>query len=218
MEEKELSEQESLLIIQQMIQTAKKEQEDDGRGWILWGWMLFASSVLTVFNMQLKWFNPYFFWNAFGVITIIYFLYEIVTNFFIKKKEKVKTYTQDLFNKLNIGFFISLMFVILCINIPVYQPGSNTPTHAVSPMIGFPLLINAYAFWILIYGTALNFKPSVIGAYITWTFGIGALFVKTFEIVMIMHALAVLSGYIIPGHLAYREFKKLHRQEKEKSV
>jgi hypothetical protein len=28
-----------------------------------------------------------------------------------------------------------------------------------------------------------------------------------------LHALAALVGYIIPGHIAYREFKKLHRKE-----
>jgi len=39
------------------------------------------------------------------------------------------------------------------------------------------------------------------------------LFVKTFEWVMILHALAVLIGYIIPGHIANKEFKKLHRKE-----
>ena len=30
---------------------------------------------------------------------------------------------------------------------------------------------------------------------------------------MVMHALGVLFGYIIPGHIAYKEFKKLHRLE-----
>jgi hypothetical protein len=51
MEEKQISEQESLSIIQKMIQTAKKEQIDDGKGWIIWGWMLFMASVLTVLNL-----------------------------------------------------------------------------------------------------------------------------------------------------------------------
>jgi len=41
MEEKNLTEQESMLIIQQMINTAKHEQKDDGIGWIVWGWLLF---------------------------------------------------------------------------------------------------------------------------------------------------------------------------------
>ena len=201
MEERQLSQQESLLLIQQMIQTAKKEQRDDGKGWIVWGWMLFAASVLTIANLHYQWFSTYFFWNLFGVATIIIFIYETVNTLFFKKKIKVRTYTKDLFEKLNAGFFICLMFIIVAIN------------TGVPPTKGFALLISLYAFWILIYGSALNFKPSVIGAYVTWAFGIAALFVKTFEMVMAMHALGVLFGYIIPGHIAYKEFKKLHRKE-----
>lgn len=201
MEERELSQQDSLLLIQQMIQTAKKEQRDDGMGWILWGWMLFAASLLTIANLHFDWYGTYFFWNLFGIATIIIFIYETINTLFIKKRAKVRTYTKDLFEKLNAGFFISLMFIIVAIN------------TGVPPTKGFALLISLYAFWILIYGSALNFKPSIIGAYITWGFGIAALFVKTFELVMLMHALGVLFGYIIPGHIAHREFKALHRKE-----
>ena len=202
MEEKQLSEEESLVLIQQMIGTAKKEQIDDGKGWIVWGWMLFLASIFTIFNMRFDWFQTYFFWNLFGGITIIIFLYEIITVLFIKKRLRVKTYTKDLFDKLNAGFFISLMFIIVAINL------------GVSPIIGFALLINLYAFWILIYGSALNFKPSIIAAYFTWIVGFVALFVKSFEMTMLLHALAALLGYIIPGYIANKEFKKLHSKDK----
>lgn len=217
MEEKNLTEKESLILIQQMIHTAKKEQKDDGRGWILWGWMLLAASVLTILNVRYRWLNTFFFWNMFGAFTVLYFFYETVMYFFLRKTEKVKTYTGDLFARLNTGFFISLLFVILSINVGVrilknkYGVPDDTPVN-----IGFALLINLYAFWILVYGTALNFKPSVIAAYCTWAIGFGALFVKTFEQVMILHSLAVLVGYIVPGHIANREFKKLRRADKER--
>ncbi|HEU0110336.1 MAG TPA: hypothetical protein VFQ73_05635 [Flavisolibacter sp.] len=202
MEEKQISEQESLSIIQQMIQTAKREQKDDGKGWIIWGWMLFCASVLTVLNIRFEWFSTFFFWNVFGGITILWMVYNSVRFIFRRKTDMVKTYTKDLFEKLNSGFFICLMFIIVAINIGVF------------PKLGFPLLINLYAFWILIYGSALNFKPSIIASYITWAIGFGALFVKTFEQVMLLHAAAVLFGYIIPGHIANREFKKLHSRNK----
>jgi hypothetical protein len=201
MEEKKLSGQESILIIQQMIQTAKQEQKDDGLGWIIWGWLLFAASVLTWFNMKFEWFSVYIFWNIFGIVAGLLLVYEVIGNFFLKKKPKVKTYTNDLFQRLNGGYFIFLMMIILSINL------------GVQPVKGFALLLGLYGFWILIYGTALNFLPSVIGAFICWGFGFAALFVKDhhFDETMILHSLAVLSGYIIPGHLAFREFKKINR-------
>jgi len=207
MEEKQISEHEGLLLIQQMIQTAKKEQKDDGKGWIIWGWMLFLASILTVMNINFKWFQTFFFWNFFGVITLVALAYQTVSYLFIRKTEKVRTYTKDLFQRLNTGFFISLMFIIVAINVNI------------SPTIGFSLLISLYAFWILIYGSALNFRPSIIAAYLTWGIGFVSLFMKGFEQVMLLHAAAVLVGYIIPGHIANNQFRKLHQRNKEvKSV
>ena len=201
-DEQKLTEQESLQLIRQMIHLAKKEQKDDGEGWILWGWMLFLVSVLTVINIHFDWVENYFFWNIFGWISLLLLLYQVIAKFFFTRNEKVKTYTKDLFSKLNTGFFICLIFIIIAINV------------GIQPKIGFALLINLYAFWILIYGSALDFRPSVIGAYITWSLGFIALFTKTFEQVMLLHAAAVLVGYIIPGHIANHEFKKLRYKEK----
>jgi hypothetical protein len=94
------------------------------------------------------------------------------------------------------------MFIIVAINVNI------------SPTIGFSLLISLYAFWILIYGSALNFRPSIIAAYLTWGIGFVSLFMKGFEQVMLLHAAAVLVGYIIPGHIANNEFRKLHQRNK----
>jgi len=201
-QEKKMTEQESLLIIQQMIQTAKQEQKDDGKGWILWGWLLFAASVLTYINLKTEWFSNYFFWNVFGIASLLLLLFSVVRTFFFKKINRVKTYTAELFQKLNIGFFISLLLIIVAIN------------RGVSPVLGFSLLLGLYGFWILIYGAGLNFKPSIIGAYITWACAFAGLFVETFDWTMVLHATAVLLGYIIPGHLANIEFKKIHEQKK----
>ena len=196
MEERKISEAESLLLIQQMIATAKAEQKDDGKGWIVWGWLLFLASIFTYLNQLFDWVNTFFFWNLFGLATLVLIGYEIYQFFFGKKKLRVKTYTNDLFQKLNVGFFISLMLIIVSINV------------GVSPLKGFALLLGLYGFWILIYGAVLNFKPSIIGAYITWGFAFASLFVKQFEYTMLLHAAAVLCGYSIPGHLAHAAFKK----------
>lgn len=202
-QDKPLSEQESLHIIQQMIWTAKNEQKDDGKGWILWGWLLFLASLFTFLNLKLKWMSTFFFWNLFGGVALILLLYASIRLIFIKPPHKVRTYTKDLFNKLNIGFFVFLMLIIFSINL------------GVSPVKGFALLLGLYGFWMLIYGTALNFRPSVLGAFITWGFAFAGLYVQTFEWTMVLHALAVLCGYIIPGHIANAEFNRIKLENKE---
>lgn len=217
MEEKRLDERESLQLIQQMIAMAKKEQKDDGRGWIIWGWLLFSASLLTVANLHFRWFSTFFFWNMFGAATLLIFLYQTVTTYFFKSLKRVKTYTGDLFSKLNAGFFICLLFIIVAMNLGtriISEKQGSTDLTFIN--IGFALLISLYAFWILIYGTALNFRPSVIGAYCTWAIAIVALFAQDFQKVMLLQALAVLVGYIIPGHMANYEFNKLRREDKAK--
>src|SRR4051794_39292251 len=105
--EKQLDEHESLLIIQQMIDTAKHEQKDDGKGWIIWGWMLFLASISTLLNLKFHWFQTFFFWNIFGLFTLAMATYNILKGIFTKQRRVVRTYTKDLFDKLNTGFFIS---------------------------------------------------------------------------------------------------------------
>jgi hypothetical protein len=68
-----------------------------------------------------------------------------------------------------------------------------------------------YAFWVLIYGTALNFRPSVIASYVMWGIAFVCLFFEDFRWIMLLHSIAVMVGYIIPGHIANREFKKVNR-------
>jgi len=182
MEEKNLTEQESLYVIQQMIQTAKQEQKDNGKGWIVWGWLLFIISLLTYANIQYHWYDTAFFWNVFGGIVLLWLLFIIIRHLFM-----------------NLG---------------------------VPPSKGFMLLIGLYGFWILVYGAALNFKPSIIAAYVTWAIGFVGLFIdkfeetpdKRFQWVMLFHALAVLCGYIIPGHIANKEFNRINKKGNIQSV
>jgi hypothetical protein len=151
----------------------------------------------------------------FGLATILIFAYQAIARYFFKRVERVKTYTGDLFSKLNTGFFICLMFIVIAMNVGtkiISEKQGVTDLTIIN--LGFALLINLYAFWALIYGTALSFKPSVIGAYCTWAIGLVALFAQDFEKVMWLQALAVMAGYLIPGHLANYQFRKLRREEK----
>lgn len=205
-EELQMTGIDSLHIIRQMIDTAKREQKDDGRGWIMWGWLLLAASVGTVLNMQFDWFSTFFFWNLFGLLVLLRGLYEVVIAFFVRRRVSVTTYTKDIFDKLNIGFFVCLMFIIIAM---------NTGT---SPVAGFPLLMNLYGFWILIYGAMLSFRPSLIGAFVMWVLAFVALLIPHFmpqhdasvhfTWVMILHGVGVLCGYIVPGYIAQKEFRK----------
>jgi len=116
MTEPQLSEQESLQIIKQMIERAKQEQKDDGRGWIIWGWLLFGASVLSFINQYTHWFFQYFFWNIFGIASFLLLVFNVYNLVIKTKAKRIRTYTSALYEHLNIGFFISLALIILSIN------------------------------------------------------------------------------------------------------
>ena len=90
--EQPLSKEKSLEIIQQMINQAKSNITDNGLGWLLWGTMIFAASLLTWFFIYTNADNIFLGWNFFGIITIALLSYE----FFKPKKKKVRTYVDDL--------------------------------------------------------------------------------------------------------------------------
>ena len=200
-----LSGEQSLQIIQDMIRSAKQEQKDNGMGWIIWGWMLFLASALTVLNLHIKLMQTFFFWNIFGIATIVMLLVSAIRNN-QKKIHRVTTYTKEVFDKLNIGFTMTLMVIIVAMNV------------SIGPISGFALLTALYGFWVLIYGALFNFKPSIIASYFVWAFALAGLFAQTIEWVMIFHGLAVLVGYIIPGHIAYNEFNKSAGRNEKSSI
>lgn len=200
-----LSGEQSLQIIQDMIRSAKQEQKDNGMGWIIWGWMLFLASALTVLNLHIKLMQTFFFWNIFGIATIVMLIVSAIRNN-QKKIHRVTTYTKEVFDKLNIGFTMTLMVIIVAMNV------------SIGPISGFALLTALYGFWVLIYGALFNFKPSIIASYFVWAFALAGLFAQTIEWVMIFHGLAVLVGYIIPGHIAYNEFNKSAGRNEKSSI
>jgi hypothetical protein len=198
MEKESFTERESLAIIQQMIDTAKREQKNDGISWIVWGWLLFMVSIMSYINLQWQFVGRYFFWNIFSLITILLFII-----MYFKRSTKVKTYTGDLYKILNIGFFIMVCFVIVAMN-----------ANVIAVVPGFAMLINLYGFWALIYGAVFNFKPSLAGALVAWVLAYAALFVHTLDAVMLLHAGGVLSAYIVPGHWANYTFRKNDTQNR----
>lgn len=184
--------EESMRIIHEMIGNARSRIVNDGLNWMFWGTMIFLASLTTFFLIQFN-VQPIFIgWNIFGIIAILFFIYRWVR----PKKKVVKNYVDEVLRWAEIGFTISLFVIILSINI------------SVSPNNGFGYFLMIYAFLMIIQGGAMQFRPLIFGAIVNWAGAVAIFYCNVFKYDMLITAVAVLIGYIIPGILLYRKHKK----------
>lgn len=194
-EEKEMTSEESIRIIQQMIQSIQQEVRDNGFYFLLWGWLVFIASMWQFVAIQFNLSLPYWLgWMVLmplgGIVTAIYGRKE-------EKERRVKTQFDEFLKYVIHAFLISLFLVLLAM-----------------PVLGeycYPMVMLVYAIWLYISGGALQFKALRVGAVINWLLAAACLFVKEIELQSLMLAAAVLLGYIIPGYMLkakyYRSIK-----------
>ena len=194
--DQELSNEKSLAIIHQMINQAKSNYSESGLSWLLWGIMLLVTSVSTYIFIDISTSNMFLAWNIFGVVSILLLIYHIAR----PRKKPVRTYIDDLLKLVSIGFVVSMGIIILAINL-----------DAVTPSVGFGFFLMIFAFLMLIRSGAIKSRSLLIGAIVNWAGAIAILFVKEFKYAMLIMAVAVLVGYIIPGFLLIAEHKRANK-------
>lgn len=183
------SSEESFALIQRMIKTAQHEIEDDSFYYLLWGWAVFISCILNYVLMQVNYEIPEIGWIVIMPIgAIVSMIYGAKKG----KKVKVKSYIDSLMKYVLISFLVSLGMVLFF----MFKLQLNT----------YPMVLMIYGFWLFISGGALKFKPLIIGGVLNWILAIVSFFVQ-FKFQLILVAIAVLIGYIIPGHMLKNKFK-----------
>ena len=179
------SAEQSLEVIQSMIQKAKQDVAKDSFYFLLWGWLVFITALLNFILMKftgLK--RPDLVWNLMwlGVIG------SIVKGIKDGRSVKVKTYLGE-----TMKYFGFCMAIIYCSFIFIFGK--------------YELWQYSFPFYILIYAAACFFMGSVMQfPLLKWTgltcipIMIASVFVA-YEWQLLLLALAVLLAYIIPGHV-----------------
>ncbi len=193
MEDQKITEHEGLQLIQQMIQVAKADNSENGDGWLIWGWLLFLASVSSAVLSYLK-IIGYISWIWIGVLIVGMLLYTIF-HLLRKKPERVKTYVQELLDRIGTGFFISLFTIVAA-------------GFIINTSHGFGYYYILYAFWMYIHGSAIRFRPLIIGAFVNWIAAIAIFLLEDTGHIMVVSAIAVLVGYLIPGYMLQAEYRK----------
>ena len=192
------SKEESFTIITKMINQAKNEYSDKGDGWLLWGWLLFIASASSAIFEQID-LSSYvrWVWNGMGLIVIIYFLYKLVLK---KNTHTVKTYVEEMLKRFGFGFMFSVIVTIIATSIK----GDG---------FAFGYFFILYAFWMFIHGSTLRYNPLIIGAVINWAAAILIFITHDFKYIMIISAIAVAFGYLVPGYMLRNQYKNLSKNK-----
>jgi len=184
-----LNEAQSFDIIQKMINTVKSEIDDNSFYNLLWGWLVFAASLGHFLLLRSGYAYPFITWAlmpAGGIVTALYAAKH-------ERQKKVRTYLDDLMKYVLIAFLVSLGLVLFFMS----RLQLNT----------YPMVMMVYGIWLFISGGTIRFRPLMIGGIINWLLSIVAFFVS-FEAQLLLLAVAVLSGYILPGYLFRAKYKQ----------
>ncbi len=185
------SPQDSLQLIESMINKAQNRFNENGHLYLLWGWVIFACSIIH-FVVD--------YWNLYNNPQVVWFLtwgaliYQTIYISRRKKKERVKTYTDDI-----VGW-VWVVFVILMALVGFITGKGNT-WHLM-----YPLFLVLYGVPTFLTGVIIKFQPLQVGAISCWILAIASTFVPTqFQVLFL--ALAVLSAWIVPGYMLRSRFK-----------
>jgi hypothetical protein len=184
--EENFSPQDSLLLIQSMIEKTKNNIGRNRFYFLLWGWYTFLAIIAQfILKVVFHYERHYLVW--WGVIPAV-----IVTIIYTAKQNKqsgVRTYIGESMSSLWTGVGIS--FFVLSVIIASSREGW---------MFSYPFFILLYGLGTFISGRILKFTPLVVGGIINWILACIAGFVH-YDYQMLLAATAILTSYIIPGHL-----------------
>lgn len=187
--EKELTQEESLRIIHEMISAAKNDVKADSFIFLLWGWLVFVASIsqfiLVVMENE---YNsvPWMLMPIGGVITAVYSIRR-------GKKDKTKTNVTESLKYTWIAFGAAMLIIMFFNSMDMYQV--------------LPCIMVLYGMGLFLSGGAIKFKPLIFGGIFCWICAIAGFEIQNIYQLLIL-ATAVFGGYIIPGYLLQMNNKK----------
>jgi hypothetical protein len=193
MPQQEFSPQESIDLIQSMINKTKNAAADSSVFFLLWGWVVFTACLLQYFLKNvLHSQHHYLAW----LIIIIAIAGSVYLGKQADKTTKVKTYISESIEHLWMGIgitFFALSFIFA--------------------KIGYE---NASTFYILLYGIGcfvtgrlIKFSPLVWGGIGAWILAIISAYLD-YDTNILITAVSILISYIIPGYLLRMKYQKIN--------
>jgi hypothetical protein len=212
MEQQNMTGEESLRLIGEMIQKAKNSYHDSGLGPILWGTVITFCSLVTWAQIHFGFSLPFDIW----LLTLLAVIPQIIIVHKEKKIRKARRYDETMMDYVWTCFGISIaLLIFININIiikltPVFQKyvdvtGGRPEYNYSSFMTSFFLLL--YGIPTIITGGCQQLKPMLWGGVLCWVCCVISVFTKT-EADMLLTALSATCAWLIPGIILRKKYLK----------
>jgi uncharacterized protein with PQ loop repeat len=214
MENKPMTEQESLKLITDMINKTKASFHETGFGPIMWGIVITLCGLLSYFKEVYGFTLGFDHW----LLVLIALIPQIWYSINQSKKIKAKSFNDIAldFTWIAYGITIGLIaFVIsgigtdLKTNFPNYMQVRGDFRFS-NHYTGFYLIL--YGIPTFITGGIMKFKPMIIGGIVCWILALVSIYTNYKED-MLLTAIAATAAWLIPGIILnnlYRKSKKAH--------
>ena len=217
-EEKQLTEQESLQLIANMIQTAKGSYHDTGIGSLLWGSVVSIASFVSYLQREYNITLAIDIWRlVFAAIAP-----QVYLSIKEKKNLKAKQYDDDVINAVWLVFGVSIFALSFYQNIVPVQTEklfsqeaiigityafAARPDEIIRPFTPslYSVYILIYAFPTMVTGMVKKFNPMKIGALITYGFFMLSLFTES-KYDMLLGSATALVCWFIPGIILRKKY------------
>ena len=219
MEEKQLTEKESLRLIEEMISKAKHSYHENGTSAILWGSVVAFCGFVMFAELYFDFYIGFDIW----LLTLAAFIPQIFITLRQRRSRKVTSHTEAAMNKIWLVFSISMFALIFYFNVVpgvsdrlvanegtkvliTTADGKTQNFHHYIPSAG-SLLILMYAIPTFATGLAYKFKPMIFASVLCYIFFITSCFTPT-AYDMLLNGLAGIFNWLIPGLILRGKFKK----------
>ncbi|MFC4232417.1 hypothetical protein ACFOW1_10975 [Parasediminibacterium paludis] len=199
MGKKHFSPQESLALIESMIQKAQNKFAENGHLYLLWGWTVFVCSFLQF--VLLHFFQYQYHYRIWG-ITWLVAIYQMI---YLKRKKRertVKTYYDEVIGYVWISF-VAAMFLI---GYAISNTGSMFSAYYT---LFTPCILVLYGIPVFLSGILLRFKPLTIGGVGCWIISFVASTSLTkipYDYQLLFIPITMLVAWIVPGYLMRKKY------------
>lgn len=187
MNQEKFSEKEALRVIEEMVNSSRHKLKDEARYFLLWGWMVFAAAITHFILLLFGITDGWIVWPVFMGLAFVSY------GVMVKNRESDSgsvTYVDRMNRYLWLGFLGPLFITLVVGGVFGWQ-------------VAYPFFMAIYGWSAIVSGGLLKFAPLIWGGVASYILGVTTIFVPG-EYILIMLAVAVLFGFIIPGHVLKR--------------